>query len=427
LHVKLYNVIKAERGYSQLFSKLPRKGYGMIHSLLDTDFYKLTMMQVVLHQYASAWVRYTFKWRNWDEMCLKASLQDFKSKVDAEVDRLCELRFTEEEISYLASIRFFKPDFIEYLRLFQLNRNYINTHIDGGQLHINIEGPWLNTILYELPVLAIISELYSSSHGVDDDIWMQDGRKRLKDKVRFLNKAAIADSRFKFAEFGTRRRASYSWQEEVLKYLIDNCGRNLVGSSNVHFAMKLGIKPIGTMAHEFFQAHQQLGPRLVDSQKVALQCWADEYRGELGIALSDTMGFDKFLKDFDRFFSLLFNGCRHDSGDPVEWTEKLIAHYKEMRIDPKTKSAVYSDGLTLESAVDIFTRFHDQIQTSFGIGTNLTNDCGFVAPQIVIKMVECNRKPVAKISDSQDKGMCEDPEFLDYLNYVIREDINSES
>ena len=399
----------------------------MIHSLLDTDFYKLTMMQVVLHQYASAWVRYTFKWRNWDKMHLAIPLQDFKSKVDEHIDRLCELQFTEEEVGYLASIRFFKPDFIEYLRLFQLNRNYINTHIDGGRLRINIEGPWLNTILYELPVLAIISELYSSSHGVDDDIWMQDGRKRLKDKVRFLNQAAIADTRFKFAEFGTRRRASYSWQQKVLEYLIENCGRNLVGTSNVHFAMKLGIKPIGTMAHEFFQAHQQLGPRLVDSQKVALQCWADEYRGELGIALSDTMGFDKFLKDFDRFFSLLFNGCRQDSGDPIVWTEKLIAHYKEMRIDPKTKSAVYSDGLTLESAVDIFKRFHDQIQTSFGIGTNLTNDCGFIAPQVVIKMVECNRKPVAKISDSQDKGMCEDPEFLDYLNYVIREDINSES
>jgi nicotinate phosphoribosyltransferase len=399
----------------------------MIHSLLDTDFYKLTMMQVVLHQYASAWVRYTFKWRNWDKMHLTISLQDFKSKVDTEIDRLCKLQFTEEEVSYLASIRFFKPDFIEYLRLFQLNRNYINTGIEAGQLKIDIEGPWLNTILYELPVLAIISELYSSSHGVDDDIWMQDGRKLLKDKVRFLNKATITDTRFKFAEFGTRRRASYSWQEEVLNYLIENCGRNLVGTSNVHFAMKLGIKPIGTMAHEFFQAHQQLGPRLVDSQKVALQCWADEYRGELGIALSDTMGFDKFLKDFDRFFSLLFNGCRQDSGDPIVWTEKLIAHYQEMRIDPKTKSAVYSDGLTLESAVGIFKRFHEQIQTSFGIGTNLTNDCGFVAPQVVIKMVECNRKPVAKISDSQDKGMCEDPEFLDYLNYVIREDINSKS
>lgn len=397
----------------------------MVHSLLDTDFYKLTMMQVVLHQYASAWVRYAFKWRNWDEMHLTVSLQDFKSKVDAEIDRLCELRFTEDEVNYVASIRFFKPDFIEYLRLFQMNRSYINTYIEDEQLKINIEGPWLNTILYEIPVLATISELYSSLHGVDDNTWLQDGRKRLKDKVGLLNKAIVANQRFNFADFGTRRRASYLWQEEVLKYLIGNCEGRLVGTSNSHFAMKLGIKPIGTMAHEFFQAHQQLGPRLVDSQKVALQCWADEYRGDLGIALSDTMGFDKFLKDFDRFFSLLFNGCRQDSGDPILWTEKLIAHYKKMRIDPRTKTAIYSDGLTLESAVDIFTRFNDQIQTSFGIGTNLTNDCGFVAPQVVIKMVQCNRKPVAKISDSQDKGMCEDPEFLDYLNYVIREDVNS--
>jgi nicotinate phosphoribosyltransferase len=399
----------------------------MIHSLLDTDFYKLTMMQVVLHQYASAWVRYSFKWRNWDEMHLTFPLQDFKIKVDEQIDRLCELRFTDGEVNYVDSIRFFKPDFIEYLRLFQLNRTYINTYIEDGQLKINIEGPWLNTILYEIPVLAIISELYSSLHGVDDNTWMQEGRKRLKDKIDLLSKSIVGDRRFNFAEFGTRRRASYSWQQIVLEYLVNNCGQNLVGTSNVHFAMKLGIKPIGTMAHEFFQAHQQLGPRLVDSQKVALQSWADEYRGDLGIALSDTMGFDKFLKDFDRFFSLLFNGCRQDSGDPIEWTEKLIAHYNKMRIDPKTKSAIYSDGLTLESAVDIYKRFHDQIQTSFGIGTNLTNDCGFVAPQVVIKMVECNRKPVAKISDSKDKGMCEDPEFLDYLNYVIREDINSDN
>ena len=397
----------------------------MIHSLLDTDFYKLTMMQVVLHHYASAWVRYAFKWRNWDEMHLGISLPDFKRKIDTQIDRLCELRFKEDELNYLATFYFFKPDFIEYLRLFQLNRTYIHTDVADGQLKVDIEGPWLNTILYEIPMLATISEIYSSQHGVDDDTWVKEGRKRLVEKVNFLNKAIVGGQPFKFAEFGTRRRAAYAWQEEVLKYLMDNCVDSMVGTSNTHFAMKLGIRPIGTMAHEFFQAHQQLGPRLVDSQKAALQCWADEYRGELGIALSDTMGFDKFLKDFDRFFSLLFDGCRQDSGDPVQWTEKLIAHYKKMRIDPKTKSAIYSDGLTLESAVDIFRRYHDKIQVSFGIGTNLTNDCGFVAPQVVIKMVECNYRPVAKLSDSEEKGMCEDLEFLEYLNYVIREDINS--
>jgi nicotinate phosphoribosyltransferase len=399
----------------------------MVLSLLDTDFYKLTMMQVVLHQYASTWVRYAFKWRNWDEMHLKGSLENFKCQLDEEIDKLCDLRFQEDELAYLVSIHFFKPDFIEYLRLFQLNRNYIKAFIEEDQLKINIEGPWLTTILFEIPVLAVVSELYSGMHGVDDVTWFKAGRKRLKDKVAFLNKAIAPGKGFKFAEFGTRRRASYAWQDEMLQHLVAHCGDMLVGTSNVHFAMKLGIKPIGTMAHEFFQAHQQLGPRLVDSQKVALQCWADEYRGELGIALSDTMGFDKFLKDFDRFFSLLFNGCRQDSGDPIEWTKKLIAHYKKMRIDPKSKSAIYSDGLTFESAVDIFKRFNNQIQTSFGIGTHLTNDCGFTAPQVVIKMVECNRNPVAKVSDCEDKGMCEDPEFLDYLHKVIREDVNSKN
>lgn len=397
----------------------------MVPSLLDTDFYKLTMMQVVLHQYASAWVRYAFKWRNWEEMHLKGSLHNFKSMLDEEIDKLCRLRFQEDELAYLVSFRFFKPDFIEYLRLFKLNKSYIQTSVEEGRLKINIEGPWLTTILYEIPVLAIVSELYSRMHGVEDLAWMQDGRRLMKDKVAFLKKTIASNKGFKFAEFGTRRRASYAWQEEILQYLMSHCDDMLVGTSNVHFAMKLGTRPIGTMAHEFFQAHQQLGPRLVDSQKVALQSWADEYRGELGIALSDTMGFDKFLKDFDRFFSLLFNGCRQDSGDPILWTEKLIAHYKEMRIDPRSKSAIFSDGLTFESAVNIFKRFNSQIQTSFGIGTYLTNDCGFIAPQVVIKMVECNRNPVAKVSDSEDKGMCEDPEFLDYLHKVIREDINS--
>jgi nicotinate phosphoribosyltransferase len=370
------------------------------------------MMQVVLHQYASAWVRYAFKWRNWGEMHLNCSLEDFRSQIDEKVDELCELRFQEDEIKYLAGIPFFKPDFIEYLRLFQLNRSYIRTYIENGELKINIEGP----------VLAIIGELYTELSGIDQDNWEKEGRKRLQDKVNYLEEVIQPGQIFKFADFGTRRRTTYSWQEEVLKYVVSRCPDKLVGTSNTHFAKKLGIRPIGTMAHEFFQAHQQLGPRLVDSQKVALQSWADEYRGELGIALSDTLGFDKFLKDFDRFFSLLFDGCRQDSGDPIRWAEKLIAHYEKMRIDSRFKTAIFSDGLTFEKAVDLFNRFNSRIKTSFGIGTYLTNDCGFVAPQIVIKMVEVNHKPVAKVSDSADKGMCEDPEFLEYLNKVIREE-----
>lgn len=394
----------------------------MVHGLCDTDFYKLTMMQVVLHHYASAWVRYAFKWRNWGEMHLNCSLEDFRSQIDEKMDELCELRFQEDEIKYLTSIPFFKPDFIEYLRLFQLNRSYIQTYIENGELKISIEGPWLNTISFEVPVLAIIGELYTELNGIDQDNWEKEGRKRLQDKVNYIEEVIQPGQIFKFADFGTRRRTTYSWHEEVLKYVVSRCPDKLVGTSNTHFAKKLGIRPIGTMAHEFFQAHQQLGPRLVDSQKVALQSWADEYRGELGIALSDTLGFDKFLKDFDRFFSLLFDGCRQDSGDPIRWAEKLIAHYEKMRIDARFKTAIFSDGLTFKKAVELFNRFNSRIKTSFGIGTYLTNDCGFVAPQIVIKMVEVNHKPVAKVSDSADKGMCEDAEFLEYLNKVIREE-----
>jgi nicotinate phosphoribosyltransferase len=381
------------------------------------------MMQVVLHRHAGAWVRYAFKWRNWDEMQLKCSLKDFKTNIDEKIDNLCGLRFHSDELNYLTGIPFFKDDFIEYLRLFQLNRNYIKTYIEKDQLKIAIEGPWLNTILFEIPVLAIVSESYTETNGEPHESWIQEGRKRLQEKVIYLQNDIQSGQSFSFADFGTRRRACYHWQEEVLKYLLAHCGDKLIGTSNIHFAMMLGIKPIGTMAHEFVQAHQQLGPRLIDSQKVALQSWADEYRGELGIALSDTMGFDKFLKDFDRFFSLLFDGCRQDSGDPVQWAEKLIEHYKRMRIDPRYKTAIFSDGLTFKSAVDLFSRFHKQISTSFGIGTYLTNDCGFIAPQIVIKMVECNRRPVAKVSDSVDKGMCEDQQFLEYLKKIIREEM----
>jgi nicotinate phosphoribosyltransferase len=174
--------------------------------------------------------------------------------------------------------------------------------------------------------LAIVSESYTEANGVPHANWMQEGRKRLHEKVNYLQNVIQPGQIFTFADFGTRRRAYYHWQEEVLKYLLSHCTDKLIGTSNIHFAMMLGTKPIGTMAHEFVQAHQRLGSRLVDSQKVALQAWADEYRGELGIALSDTMGSDKFLKDFDRFFSLLFDGCRQDSGSPVRWAEKLIAH-----------------------------------------------------------------------------------------------------
>ncbi|RLI53337.1 MAG: nicotinate phosphoribosyltransferase [Candidatus Thorarchaeota archaeon] len=400
----------------------------MITSFLDTDFYKLTMMQTVFHHYAGAWAEYKFKWRNWDRMSdsLKThhALESFMEELNTNIRKLCNLRFAKDELAYLDSIHFFKPDFIEYLRLFQLNEDYIaRVDVVEGIPNIIVEGPWLNTILFEVPILAIVSELYTKHTGLVNYNIRKHGMENLKSKLTWLKRNVHRDAPFQFADFGTRRRASYEWHEEVIEYLLENARSYLAGTSNVLFAMNYEVKPIGTMAHEFIQAHQQLGPRLVDSQAKALQTWADEYRGELGIALSDCLGFDMFLKDFDRYFALLFDGCRHDSGDPTTWAEKLINHYRKLRIDPRTKTAVFSDGLTFEIAVELFKEFHTQINTAFGIGTYLTNDCGFEAPQIVMKMTKMNHKPVAKISDSPGKGMCEDEGFLTYLKQVVKEKV----
>lgn len=388
----------------------------IIRSLLDTDFYKFTMMQAVLHNYPSIWVKYKFKWRNFEKMKLYIDIEKFFAEVKREIATLCSLRFNKDELSYLQSIPYFKKDFIEYLKLFQFNDDYVKVQPNN----IIVEGPWISTILFEVPILAIVSQLYTKYGDTPKATWLPEAKERLKKKLIMLDNNIHRDQKFLFTDFGTRRRADAEWHEYVINYILQNYSRFFQGTSNVHLAMKYGIKPIGTMAHEFLQAHQQLGTCICDSQTKALQVWANEYRGELGIALSDVIGFKAFLQDFDRYFALLFEGCRHDSGDPIQWVKDLIDHYRKLRIDPRTKTAVFSDGLTFEIALDLYRRFHSDINMSFGIGTYLVNDCGFTAPQIVMKMVECNHRPVAKISDTTGKGMCEDQEFLDYLKKVIK-------
>lgn len=394
----------------------------IINSLLDTDFYKLTMAQVVIHQYPATIVKYRFKCRSGSAVPFEddASKKKHVEMLNKEIDHLCRLRFTPEEIDYLAQIPFFKPDYIEHLRLLQLNRDYIDIRLDKrGEISIYAEGPWIATIWFEIPCLAICSETYYSHRNVSHQA---EGVKRLTDKIAYFKKSIDPEllHLFKFADFGTRRRFSYEWQDSVIKILTDKCPDNLIGTSNVLLAMKNGIRPIGTMAHEFLQAHQQLGVRLIDSQKAALDSWVREYRGELGIALSDVVTFDAFLRDFDLFFAKLFDGCRHDSGDPYIWCRKLIEHYHKLKIDPRTKTAIFSDGLNFQKAVELFNTFHKDIRLSFGIGTNLTHDVGLTPLNIVMKMTECDGRPVAKISDSSGKGMCEDDEFLNRL----RKDFN---
>ncbi|MET0204778.1 MAG: nicotinate phosphoribosyltransferase [Casimicrobiaceae bacterium] len=386
----------------------------IIPSLLDTDLYKFTMMQVVQHHFAEAEVEYRFKCRNPD-----IDLSPFVEEIESEIRALCDLRFTREELDYLRRWRFFKSDFVDLLGLFHLQQRFVSVtrrSDSGREIDIAIKGPWLHTILFEVPVLAIVSEVYYRNIVPSPDL--AEGRRRLASKIARANEIDMSD--FRIADYGTRRRFSRQWQEEVLRTLKSDMSTHFVGTSNVRFAMEQGLTPLGTMAHEYLQACQAVGPRLRDSQSFAFNMWAREYRGDLGIALSDVVGLDAFLRDFDLFFCKLFDGVRHDSGDPFDWGDKLIAHYQKMRIDPRTKTMVFSDSLTVPLAIRLYEYFKGRAQTSFGIGTNLTNDLGYESLQIVIKMTRCNGQPVAKISDAPLKTMDYDPSYVNYLREVFQ-------
>ncbi|HOX88471.1 MAG TPA: nicotinate phosphoribosyltransferase [Burkholderiaceae bacterium] len=386
----------------------------IIQSLLDTDLYKFTMMQVVLHQFPGAQVEYRFKCRN-----PGVDLRPYVDEITDEVRQLCTLRFTEAELGYLRSLRFIKSDFVDFLGLFQLNRKYISitpSARDNGEIDIVIRGPWLHTILFEIPVLAIVNEVYFRRTQLAPPV--EEGRRRLEQKMALITGVGeLAD--LHIADYGTRRRYSRVWQDEVLTTLARDFRANLAGTSNVMFARSHGLTPLGTMAHEYLQACQALGPRLRDSQTFGFEMWAKEYRGDLGIALSDVYGMDAFLRDFDLYFCKLFDGARHDSGDPLIWGERLIAHYEKNRIDPRTKTLVFSDSLTFPRVIELYRRFAGRIRLAFGVGTNLTNDLGHTPLQIVIKMVRANGQPVAKLSDSPEKNMCEDQAYLAYLRQVF--------
>ncbi|MDM0003753.1 nicotinate phosphoribosyltransferase [Variovorax sp. J22G73] len=398
----------------------------IIHSLLDTDLYKFTMMQVVLHHFPGARVEYRFKCRN-----PGVNLAQFAGQIRDEIRSLCSLQFRDAELAYLRSMRFIKSDFVDFLGLFRLNEKYINIIPQpSGELEIRIKGPWLHTILFEIPVLAIVNEVYFRNTQKKPDL--EEGRRRLETKISQLQDDGLSD--LKIADYGTRRRFSKDWHEEVLRTLTARLGAvtspavqaapgarlpQLAGTSNVLYAMKLGLIPLGTMAHEYLQACQALGPRLRDSQIFGFESWAREYRGDLGIALSDVYGMSAFLRDFDLYFCKLFDGARHDSGDPFQWGERMLAHYIANRVDPRTKTLIFSDGLTVPRTIELYQQFRGRCQLAFGIGTNLTNDLGYEPLQIVIKMIHCNDQPVAKLSDTPSKNMCEDEKYLAYLRQVF--------
>lgn len=379
----------------------------LIDSLLDTDLYKFTMMQCVFHQLPPIPVSYRFISRKPIDLIPIAPI------IQENISALCQLTFKEEELDYLASLPFFKKDFIDFLRSFRLEEKYVELKT-SPHFELKIHGPWLNTILFEIPLLAIISESYYRYHFPQANY--QEGRQRLSEKIAYLQKENVP---LHFCDFGTRRRFSYHWQDEVIATVKEKLAMQFVGTSNMYFAKKYQLKPFGTMAHEFLQAFQAIAPEVVGSQKLALETWLKEYPHDLGIALSDTLTMDVFLKEFDKNLSTQFQGMRQDSGSPFIWAEKAIAHYEKFGIRSQDKTFVFSDNLTFKLMVEIFNAFKDKAQIFFGIGTNLTNDLGYSPLDIVIKMTHANDQPVAKISDSKGKIICDDSNYLNHIKKVL--------
>jgi nicotinate phosphoribosyltransferase len=387
----------------------------IVQNLLDTDFYKLTMMQAVLHNYPNVEVEWEFRCRNHED------LTPYLAEIRYQIELLADIAITADQLAFLERIAFIKADFIRFLSLFRFNLRYVRSSIENGELCIRLRGPWLHVILFEIPLLAIVSEVRNRYRY--RDVQLEQVSERLYQKLDWLKgEASSAElSGFQLADFGTRRRFSYRVQEQVVNILKHDFPGHFVGTSNVHLAREFDLKPIGTMAHEWLMAHQQLGPRLIDSQSAALDCWVREYRGLLGIALTDCISMDAFLVDFDLYFAKLFDGLRHDSGDPYAWAEKAIRHYEKLGIDPLSKTLIFSDGMTLPSALQLYRALHGRINLSFGIGTNLTCDIPGVEPtNMVIKMINCNGHPVAKISDTAGKTQCHDENFINYLKHVFR-------
>ena len=389
----------------------------VITSLLDTDLYKFTMWQTLLHRHPQTQATYRFVCRNQPAY----PLAELKADVERELDALCGLSFQPDELAFLGGLRYMKSDFVDFLRVFRFQRAFVQVHTEGDTLHIVAQGPQVHVMGFEIPVLAIVNELYF--RRFDTPEVRAEGQRRLAAKIAALQQGSAQvgpqQHPLEVFDFGLRRRFSGDWQRHVVASFRDALPGVFRGTSNVLLAKELGLVPIGTMAHEYLQTFQALGVRLRDHQKAALEDWVQEYRGDLGIALTDVVGMDAFLADFDLYFAKLFDGLRHDSGDPVLWGEKALAHYAKLRIDAHTKRLVFSDGLSVAKALELHRHFADRVQLGFGIGTHLSNDLGPQPLNIVMKLTHANGQPVAKLSDSPGKTLCDDETFLAYLRQVF--------
>lgn len=380
----------------------------IIKSLLDNDMYKFSMAQAVYHQFPQSKGRYKFVMRS-----KNINMSECADRIWEEIKNYSNLSFSDQEITYLSTLPFIKPSFLEYLSNLKQNTNGIKFSCNDGNINLEIEDYWVKKILFEVPVMAIISECYLSDKTNREGL-ADKGFSNLKEKVKLIKNSKV---KVNFSDFGTRRRYSHSWHDTVVEFLKNEIPESFTGTSNLYFANKYNLNPIGTMAHEWLMAGQSL-TRVEQGQKFMLEKWIEEYKGQLGIALTDTIGMEPFLKDFDTLLAKVYDGCRHDSADPFIWGDRLISHYEKLKIDPSTKKAVFSDGLNFEKMIQLAEYFNGRIQTSFGIGTNLTNDVGVTPLSMVIKLVELNGYCLAKISDEPIKAICDDSLNLSYLKKV---------
>lgn len=384
----------------------------IVTSLLDTDLYKFNMNQVIFHKHTNLNGVYHFKCRNEGVVFTKEMLDE----INEQIDYLCKLTFKEDELNYLRSIRFIKNDYVEFLRLWHPIRDYVTTSLDNGNLKIVVSGPLFSAMQFEIYLLEIVNEVYFRFQYNYNEL-LASAKERLAKKIEAFNTGKYT---FKWAEFGCRRRLSKEFEGYALKELKDKT-KNMVGTSNVYYAYKYNLTPIGTYAHEYVQMFQGIDSiPLAYTNYYAMKDWYTEYEGDNGTALTDTVTTDLFLKDFNRSMVNNYSGVRHDSGDPYVWGEKILAHYRKFGVDPKTKMLLFSDSLNFDKAQEIYEYFKDKCKVSFGIGTFVTNDTKVDALNIVIKLQYVNGRPVAKISDAPTKAMCDDEKYFEYLQEAVK-------
>jgi nicotinate phosphoribosyltransferase len=398
----------------------------IIKSLLETDMYKFSMGQVIFHQFSDYKTTWTFKCRNKDVFFTPEMVQEIKNQIKL----YCALRFTEQELQYLDNILWIKGSYIDYLRLWKprFEDFEITTNAECG-LAIEAKGTWLNTSMYEIPILAIVNEVYFRM-AYDYDHLIKVFNEKLEEKVGWLEIHKGKYHLSSFSEFGLRRRLSAEAQEMAVKRLATAkyCSSTFVGTSNVYLAMKNNLIPTGTQAHEYImcvgQGNHKHNPAY--SNWYAMESWVKEYGILNGTALTDTITTDCFLRDFNLTYATLFSGVRHDSGDPYKWGEKIIKHYKDLGIDPQTKTLLFSDSLNFKKADELFRHFRGKAKVAFGIGTYISNDTDVDPLNIVMKVTKCNGQDVAKLSDVEGKGMCKNPEYVEYLQRCINWRMNNE-